>query len=379
MTRYKRHTIIDGKVKLVIVENGKVINKNPSEEELKDLKTEHYKKCEKYTDSILLNYLKLFYDKYKRVPMKRDFDNNPEYPSSNVYHTRFESWNNALEMAGLCIRGKYTDKELLDILKRFYKENGRVPMQSDFVNNYGCPSYAFYRNRFGGWNKALLLAGLDTDTNRKIYTDDELLNYLKEFHNKNGRHPAQTDFTNNSKYPGFATYIYRFGSWKKALKLVGMDLDTRVRQGYCKTKIENGRSWEIMIGEMFDNKHIDLSGENCKSYLDGICPNGQTYEAKSGKLRTSGNWEGWSFSTGNEDKGDDIEAIQWWYFGAFNEDGTKLSYAWRVPGEIVEGSRFHVGTYSGKFNVGNMIEYEITDEFKKLYEQYTMNKKLDRA
>ena len=57
--------------------------------------------------------------------------------------------------------------------------------------------------------------------------------------------------------------------------------------------------------------------------------------------------------------------------GILDEDGTKLSYklsyVWRVPGEIVEGARFHVGTYSGKFNVGNMIEYEITDEFKKLY------------
>ena len=84
MIKYKRHTIIDGKVKWVIIENGKVINKNPSEEELKCIKTEHYKKCEKYTDNTLLNYLKLFYDKHGEVPMKKDFDNNPEYPCSNL-------------------------------------------------------------------------------------------------------------------------------------------------------------------------------------------------------------------------------------------------------------------------------------------------------
>lgn len=308
--------------------------------------------------------MKRFYEKYGEIPMKKDFDNNPEYPCSNVYRTRFGRWNNAIEMAGLHIRGKYTDNELLDILKRFRNENGRVPMQSDFINNSEYPSYRSYYNRFGSWNNALLLAGLDTDTNRKFYADNELLNYLKEFHDKNGKPPTHTDFTNNPRYPSFDTYRYRFGGWEKALKLAGLDLDTRVRQGYCNTKIESGRSWEIMVGEMFDNRHTDLSGKNCKSYIDGICPNGQTYEAKSNKLRTSSSWKGWSFSTENEDKGDNIEAIQWWYFGGFNEDGTKLLYAWRIPGEIVESTRFLIGIYNGKFNIGNMIDYDITYKFK---------------
>lgn len=434
MTKYKRYTIIDGKAKWVIVdENRNIINKNPSKEELKCLKAENYKKVytdeellnylelfydkygevpikidfdnnrdypssniyhkrfgswnnaikmaglrirREYTDEELLDYLELFYEKYGEVPMKRDFDNNLDYPGSNIYHKRFGSWNKALLLAGLHIRGKYTDKELLDMLKRSYKENGKVPIQSDFVNNPEYPSFAYYRNRFGSWNEALLLAELDIDTHRKFYTDEELLNYLKEFYNKNGRPPTNVDFTNNSKYPNFNTYAYRFGSWNKALKLVEMDLDTRIRQGYCNNKIENGRSWEIMVGEMFDNKHIDLSGEYYKSTYDGICPNNQIYEAKSAELRIDGKWQGWSFATRNKDKGDDIEAIQWYYFGAFNKGRTQLIYVWRVPGDIVEGNRFIVGKYGGKFTVENMKEYDITDTFKELHDRYKTKEKL---
>lgn len=39
---------------------------------------------------------------------------------------------------------------------------------------------------------------------------------------------------------------------------------------------------------------------------------------------------------------------------------------WRVPGEMVDGNRFRIGLYGGKFTVENMQKYEITEEFKKL-------------
>lgn len=34
-----------------------------------------------------------------------------------------------------------------------------------------------------------------------IKTDDELLEYLKQFYEENGRTPVQKDFVNNPKYP----------------------------------------------------------------------------------------------------------------------------------------------------------------------------------
>ncbi len=53
---------------------------------------------------------------------------------------------------------------------------------------------------------------------------------------------------------------------------------------------------------------------------------------------------------------------------------------WKVPGDIVDKDFFHVGIHNSyEFNVENMKKYDITDEFKKFYEQYTMRKKLDKA
>jgi len=48
----------------------------------------------------------------------------------------------------------------------------------------------------------------------------------------------------------------------------------------------------------------------------------------------------------------------------------------RIPGEMIEIYQFRIGTYGGKFNVGNMIEYEITDEFKKVVDTKKIIKKL---
>lgn len=194
----------------------------------------------------------------------------------------------------------------------------------------------------------------------EIYTNEYLFSCLKKFFEENGRRPTTDDFSNNSEYPNFSTYIRRFGNWSKALKLVGMDMDTSVKQGDLSNNVCKGRWFEILVREMFGNKSIDLSGENYLSPCDGICPNGRTYDAKSSGLCIKGSWD---FNT----KGKFKEFVEWYYFGAFNDDYTELLYVWRVPGELVGGSVFRIGIRERfKFNVGNMEEYDITDEFKKM-------------
>jgi len=58
---YKSYRIIDGKPRWVIVdETSKIVNRNPSKDELKGLKTEprfFRDTIKKYTDRELLNYL----------------------------------------------------------------------------------------------------------------------------------------------------------------------------------------------------------------------------------------------------------------------------------------------------------------------------------
>lgn len=310
MTRYKSKRIVDGELKWVVIENGRVIDKNPTKDELNSLKIEPRKRYEKYTNDSLLNYLKLFYEK-----------------------------------------------------------NGKIPKASDFLHNPTYPSFFTYQKRFGSWNNGLILAKLGIRDKDKIYTSKELLDYLVMFREKNGRIPTASDFINSPKYPGYQVYCTRFGSWNNALKLREMDLDSRVKRGKLESSIEKGRWVEIMIREMFDNKGIDLSGIYCNSYCDGIDPDGQTYDVKS--IGFSKERNRWSFITMNHDKDDDIEAIQWYYFVAFSTDYTKLLYMWKVPGEIVDKDIFHVGMHNGyEFNVENMKKYEITEEFKTLYDRH---------
>ena len=308
MTEYKAYVIVDGKPRWIIInENGDMINNNPSNKELKNalIKTINRKIC---------NY-----------------------------------------------------EELLKYLNIFYKENGRIPIAKDFYNNCKYPTFVTYQKRFGSWNKAITLAGLDDRTKRSRsnkYSDEELLIFLTIFYEENGKVPAKRDFINNLAYPDYQNYTTHFGSWGNALRMVGLDLDKTVEQGNLKSDKQKGWLAEIMVRDCFENNSIDLSGNNPSSIIDGICPNSQTYEVKSSRLRIIGKWNGWTFGTKNHDKDDDIEAIQWYYFAAFNKDYTELFHMWRVPGEIVEKRNFIVGIYGGEFAVDNMTKYDITDKFK---------------
>lgn len=59
--KYKSYRIINGKPRWVIVdENGNIVNRNPTEDELKELKKLVGKIHERYTEEQLLNELRRF-------------------------------------------------------------------------------------------------------------------------------------------------------------------------------------------------------------------------------------------------------------------------------------------------------------------------------
>lgn len=57
--------------------------------------------CKKltYTDEELLNSIRLFVEKYERVPQIRDFEKS-SFPNRETIKDRFGSWNKAIELAG---------------------------------------------------------------------------------------------------------------------------------------------------------------------------------------------------------------------------------------------------------------------------------------
>lgn len=115
----------------------------------------------RYTDQELLEILKELTGKLGHVPTARELEIRTDMPSSLTYSRRFGSWRKALEVAGLNANaGKYTDRELLDSLKGLADELGRVPKLIEVDLCKSMPAGKTYVTRFGSWEKTLELAKL---------------------------------------------------------------------------------------------------------------------------------------------------------------------------------------------------------------------------
>lgn len=312
------------------------------------------------SDDKLLECLIEFYKENGRTPTEKDFSGNPNYPNYNMYIYRFGYWNRALVMAGLQVNylTKITDKEMLDYLKFFYKENGRVPKKKDFDGNPNYPACMMYVNRFGRWNRAIEMAGLQVNMFTKL-SDKEMLEYLKLFYKKNRRTPRMKDFECNPNYPSCNVYVSRYGSWQNALKLVDLDIDSMVNNGIVETNQQKGRLSEICIRDSFLGESIDLSGDNCQSPFDGICPKGDIYDVKSSKLYATYGF--WQFGLGNEQR----DEIIWIFLVARDEYHKKILHVWMIPGDLTDKANMTIGINCNyRYNIENMKEYEITHKFK---------------
>ncbi|KKL75626.1 hypothetical protein LCGC14_2053040 [marine sediment metagenome] len=118
----------------------------------------------------------LFSHPISRTDLKNLRKNNVGFPSESVYESRFGSWNKAKSLAGLDLipkhgagteragRKKYKEKWLLEKLHEARVFLGRDLRRNDMKDlcklKIGFPSSDVYENRFGSWNKALVIAGL---------------------------------------------------------------------------------------------------------------------------------------------------------------------------------------------------------------------------
>ncbi len=73
-----------------------------------------------------------------------------------------------------------------------------------------------YESRFGGWNNALVRAGLEINLKRNI-SDEELFENLENIWIKLGRQPKSNEVSRPLSKYSHATYSARFGTWNKAL------------------------------------------------------------------------------------------------------------------------------------------------------------------
>ena len=116
---------------------------------------------------------------------------------------------------------RYTDVELLNIIKNKAKELGRTPKRREISQ------HNTIRDRFGSWNNAVNKANLK-ENNNCIYTDEQLIQIVKNKAKELGRTPSLTDIEDISR----ATFFNRFGSWNNVLKIANLEIN------HEKTKVE---------------------------------------------------------------------------------------------------------------------------------------------
>ena len=168
-----------------------------------------------------------------RPPMQADLQDEPDAPHKLTYRNRFESWEQALQKAGFSAeaveeRAKrrddgrvYTEEELLDELRDFADEFGRPPRRVE-IQEQSDISVSTFSRRFGSFNDALRAAGLSVTKPHDVdpkYSREELLEYIRELTAEQLQPPSAADMNDAEGVPNANTYQLRFGSWTRAKRL----------------------------------------------------------------------------------------------------------------------------------------------------------------
>ncbi len=170
-----------------------------------------------YTRQELIDELLRFEDKYKKVPSYNDIQNDEDFPPVSAYLREFGKWKNALNEVPFKNQDEvkkrevkvYSDQELIDFLLKREKELGRIPEQDDMDVNLGYPCVDVYASRFGSWS------GIKE---RVFYNKDWLKQYLIGVKDKLGRIPRSRDMIEDNGLIPVTRFVSVFSSWNNAIE-----------------------------------------------------------------------------------------------------------------------------------------------------------------
>jgi hypothetical protein len=125
---------------------------------------------------------------------------------------------------------RYTDEELLDQIRELTRENGGVPPTSnEFGDHPETASYQRVVRRFGKWNKAIRQAGYEPESARAL-SKRELLSALQQAASNQELEMSRTRKSGDGGFPAVSTYEKRFGGLNVAAIRGSIDIDTSFRK-----------------------------------------------------------------------------------------------------------------------------------------------------
>lgn len=115
---------------------------------------------------------------------------------------------------------QFTDEEMKEELRRCKKKHGKVTQDIIDSDDEFASSGAF-RKRFGSWSEAKEVAGLG-ETPRSKYTDEELLDMMRECKDRYKKCTANV-FADDDDFCSPETITRRLGSWNRAKERAGIE------------------------------------------------------------------------------------------------------------------------------------------------------------
>lgn len=204
----------------------------------------------KVSDQEYLDALVAYARELGHVPSRREVDSNPALPSSYSYIERFKTYNNAVLLAGLnpnVAPGRVGEDNdvLLDGLRSFAKELGRIPTQKEVEANKELPCVRTYVTRFKSFRRALALAGLEPvrkspkkcmENQRELFeTKEDVIIALQKLYKKKGGALRKADLGKYEKAPTYSTVMKFFPDLNSAFAAAGVVGDvTYSTRAMCK-------------------------------------------------------------------------------------------------------------------------------------------------
>lgn len=186
-----------------------------------DLSPVEWESKSKIGDESLLAELRRVAAELERSPSMSDVDRHGAF-SPSTYQSRFGSWNEAKEAAGLSTAPgpEFSEERLLDDLKAFADELGEPPSKAT-MRESGPHSPSTYVERFGSWTDALRRVDLTPDAETTPVPESDLLEDLRRVAAELGRRPTSAEIDERAGYSS-STYYRRFESLQAALEAAGV-------------------------------------------------------------------------------------------------------------------------------------------------------------
>jgi len=176
------------------------------------------------TDEEYLEDLRDLADELGKPPTKADMNDRGPH-SVTPYYTRWDSWNAALQAAGLGTNHKEVSADdLLTELQQLADEYGEPVLVED-VEDHGNYDPSTYFRRFDSWFDAREEAGLIDEDIRpgRRANEDELIEALQNLAMDLGRAPSKSEVNDRGEF-SVSPYLTRWGTWQEALKAAGINM-----------------------------------------------------------------------------------------------------------------------------------------------------------